>query len=104
MVFDALRNANLNQIPNFANRKVFSRTSENENDVDGFYAILGSPNGSGGAFLLATHKEAMGIKRFSSVAVWNHPFASPMSIGDINLKLMLAFEIENVQNPTTDNP
>ncbi|KAF7524409.1 hypothetical protein G7054_g11416 [Neopestalotiopsis clavispora] len=100
-VFAALRAVGESQVPNFAGRKVFSRTATDENEANGFYAILGTPNGAGGAFLLATHKGKLGVKRFSSVTVWNHPVAAPLGLDRDNFKLMLSFEIEDVPNPTT---
>ena len=36
-------------------------------------AILGTPNGAGVAYLLATHKEQLGDKTIESVQVWWYP-------------------------------
>jgi hypothetical protein len=99
-VFQALRSVGATEVPNFANRKVFSRTATDAAEADGFYAILGTPNGAGSGFLLATHKTELGVKRFKSVTVWNHPVAAPFGVGSF-LKLMLSFEIEDVAQPTT---
>ncbi|KAL7910289.1 hypothetical protein GGI35DRAFT_479151 [Trichoderma velutinum] len=48
---------------------------------DEFSAVLGSPNGSGVAFLLMTHKGALGIKTVSRVDIFieTDPFAIPNS-------------------------
>lgn len=99
-VVSALRAVGETQVPNFATRRVFSRTSDNEAEVNGFYAILGTPNGAGGGFLLATHKARLGVKRFASVTVWNYPGAFSFALGQ-DAKLMLSFEIETVAQPTT---
>jgi ABC-type cobalamin transport system ATPase subunit len=48
-------------------------TATDAAEADMFYAILGTPNGAGSGFLLATHKTELGVKRFKSVTVWNHP-------------------------------
>lgn len=101
-VVSALRAVGETQVPNFATRRVFSRTSDNEAEVNGFYAILGTPNGVGGGFLLATHKARLGVKRFASVTVWNYPGAFSFGLGE-DAKLMLSFEIETVAQPTTGN-
>ncbi|KAL7795688.1 hypothetical protein V8C43DRAFT_279694 [Trichoderma afarasin] len=47
---------------------------------DEFYAVLGSPNGSGVAFLLATHKAALGIKTINKVDIFvggTNPYTIP---------------------------
>ncbi|KAK0757245.1 hypothetical protein N5P37_009961 [Trichoderma harzianum] len=47
---------------------------------DEFYAVLGSPNGSGVAFLLMTHKAALGIKTINKVDIFvgdTNPYTIP---------------------------
>lgn len=51
-------------------------------------AVLGTPNGNGGAWLLATHKAKFGLKTIESVRVW--------AVGDELEKTVLAFEVVNV--------
>ena len=51
-------------------------------------AILGTPNGNGQAWLLATHKAQFGLKTIESVRVW--------AVGDELEKTVLAFEVVNV--------
>ncbi|KAG4422957.1 hypothetical protein IFR04_003869 [Cadophora malorum] len=104
-VVEALRGVGRTSIPGIASRQVFRRTSTNQAEVDGFYAMLGTPNGASTGFLLATHKGKLGIKRVASIAVWNHP----LSDVDLNSwrdgwKLNMLFTLEPVANPTTGNP
>ncbi|KAH7419225.1 hypothetical protein BKA64DRAFT_699260 [Cadophora sp. MPI-SDFR-AT-0126] len=104
-VVEALRGIGRTSIPGVANREVFSRTSTDQAEVDGFYAILGTPNGASTGFLVATHKEKLGIKRVASITVWNHPLSNV----DLNSwrdawKLNMLFTLETVPNPTTGNP
>ncbi|KAI5922254.1 hypothetical protein F4810DRAFT_289123 [Camillea tinctor] len=106
-VFRALRNLGITEVPTFANRRTFDRESQEPdeerraNEINGFYAILGTPNGSGGAFLLATHKDKLGVKRFRSVTLWTSPVAWPIGSGTSLLKLVLMFEVESVPEPTS---
>lgn len=39
-------------------------------DPDEFYAILGSPNGSGSAYFLINHKQRMGVKVINKVDIF----------------------------------
>ncbi|KAL7934263.1 hypothetical protein V8C35DRAFT_302158 [Trichoderma chlorosporum] len=78
IVFQALLSKYQNNPPPigvWANRLTLD-VSENPNE---FYAVLGSPNGAGVAFLLATHKAALGIKTVNKVDIFtgNAPFAVP---------------------------
>lgn len=50
--------------PSWATRQTFSM------DTDSGKAILGSKNGSGGAFFLAQHKAQLGDKQITEVVVW----------------------------------
>ena len=54
-VVEALRGVGRTSIPGIASRQVFRRTSTNQAEVDGFYAMLGTPNGASTGFLVATH-------------------------------------------------
>ncbi|RYP24602.1 hypothetical protein DL765_000428 [Monosporascus sp. GIB2] len=99
-IIEALRRVGHSTFPGFANRQTFSRSSQNQNEVDGFYALLGTPNGAGSAFLLATHKGKLGVKRITSAQVWNHGLSNvPLTGWRDPWKLNMMFAIENVANP-----
>jgi hypothetical protein len=55
-------------------------------------AILGTPNGAGIAYLLATHKEQLGHKTIESVNVWWREFHLSIEDDSFNL-LFIAFKI-----------
>lgn len=94
----------MDQIPGIANRVVFRRTSTNQAEVDGFYAMLGFPNGAATGFLLASHKEKIGIKRVSEIAILNHPFPYPFGMERWEYKMNMLFTIELVVNLTENTP
>lgn len=66
--------------------------------------MLGTPNGAATGFLLATHKEKIGFKRVSEIAVWNHPVASPLGLDRQYFKFNMLFTFEVVANPTESTP
>ena len=56
-------------------------------------AILGTPNGVGVAYLLATHKAQLGEKTIESVHVWSRQVKNPRQVYEF---LYAAFKISNV--------
>ncbi|KAI8654687.1 hypothetical protein NCS57_01215600 [Fusarium keratoplasticum] len=76
-------------------------TLDVEESPDEFHAVLGSPNGAGAAFLLLTHKEALGIKTINKVDIFVPNIGYPVvgtNVDDIakNAKIMLLFTVSSV--------
>ncbi|KAM6516420.1 hypothetical protein FALCPG4_014603 [Fusarium falciforme] len=76
-------------------------TLDVEESRDEFHAVLGSPNGSGAAFLLLTHKEALGIRTINKVDIFVPNIGYPVvgtNVDDIakNAKIMLLFTVSSV--------
>jgi hypothetical protein len=70
IIVEALQNLNppVNILPgNYANAFTFTKA----NNPTEFYALLGSKNGAGCAFLLLTHKQDIGVRDITSVTVWH---------------------------------
>lgn len=85
-------------IPEFANRLTWDM-----NEGGPGQAILGTPNGAGGAYLLAQHKTQLGVKTFKSVQIWSGDDAPGWPVPPIGteeavkfLTLYLVFEVESV--------
>ncbi|ATZ51353.1 hypothetical protein BCIN_06g07600 [Botrytis cinerea B05.10] len=64
-----------------------------------FFAVLGSPNGAGSAYLLLTHKEKLGVKTINKVDIFvpNIPYTITSTTGGgmaSAAKIMLLFYVE----------
>ena len=70
--------------PNFPWQKEVHRDSE----ANWFYALLGSPNGSGVAYLLLDHKRALGKKTIAGITLFCY---------DEELFCDILFEVEDLQ-------
>jgi hypothetical protein len=64
IVVEALRKKKLPNIPSFPGKYTFSM------DTDEGLAMLGTPNGAAGGWMLAEHRAIFGIKTIESVTVW----------------------------------
>jgi len=64
-------------------------------DTDEALAILATPNGLGCAYLLAQHKEQLGVKKISSVYVWSHS-QWDLNTDSRNLDMSMYFTIMDV--------
>jgi hypothetical protein len=64
IVVHALQNAELDSVLSYPEKHTFSMTS------DEGLAILRSPNGAAGAYMLGEHRAIFGIKTIESVTVW----------------------------------
>lgn len=85
----AFQDADLDTIPAWPGQ-TFAASSGYSNQ---FYAILGSKNGAGCGYLLATHKDGgFGAKTISEVIVWADPAWSADSDESV-LKVNLAFHV-----------
>lgn len=72
-----------------------------EDNPDELYAILGSPNGSGSAFFLITHKGALGKKTINKVDVFvpNVPYTvrgTTITFTEEVAKIMFLFHVTDV--------
>ncbi|KAL0943626.1 uncharacterized protein CTRU02_201513 [Colletotrichum truncatum] len=65
-VVQALEEADYKRVPGWADKAVFSMESRQGQ------AILGTVHGSGTAWMLIQHKQALGLKKISEVAVFGH--------------------------------
>ncbi|KAK2001139.1 hypothetical protein LX36DRAFT_570788 [Colletotrichum falcatum] len=74
IIDQALRQAKHTLAPGWTNRKVFSTRDS------GGAAILGSTHGAGIAWLLIQHKDTLGIKTITEVAVWKNMGSSYYSL------------------------
>ncbi|KAJ4349454.1 uncharacterized protein N0V89_008069 [Didymosphaeria variabile] len=82
-------NAPRARMPTWANRITFGIETEEAR------VLLGTPNGSGGAFLLNTHKDQLGLKRISEVVVWDYE-GSVIDGPRESMGLCMAFIVEDV--------
>ena len=97
IVLAALSSQDVSDVPKWANRITYTET-DNPNQ---FYAILGSKNGAGCAYLLIQHKEKLGVKRITSVTLWTSGILFPIGMDTDYLKLQMYFTVEDVENPVS---
>ncbi|KAL1957809.1 hypothetical protein VTO42DRAFT_5527 [Malbranchea cinnamomea] len=88
-VIDAIRRRGGDRIPAYANRITFGM------DTEEGLAILGSKNGAGCGYLLAQHKEGLGVKTIRDVTVWAFQEWGFHQDRE-NLSLIMYFRVEDV--------
>ncbi|TQN67540.1 hypothetical protein CSHISOI_07912 [Colletotrichum shisoi] len=92
IVLRALKDAKFGHVPRWDKKAVFSMDSREGQ------AILGTVHGSGAAWMLIQHKEALGLKKITEVAVFGHGSGFDFN-GDSTTKhanLNLRFTIKDV--------
>lgn len=83
----ALRNRGHNSIPTWEEKITWTMDEEEGQ------ALLGTPNGSGCGFLLATHKSKLGLNTIKDVTIWAD---EPMELGESKGALSMYFTVKPV--------
>ncbi|KAK1974937.1 hypothetical protein LZ30DRAFT_810307 [Colletotrichum cereale] len=89
IVIQALKESGHRKLPGWKDRAVFTMNDE------GGAAILGSTHGSGVAWMLIQHKDKLGIKTVTEVAVWG-PYGGHERFGPWGSGMHLRFTIKDV--------
>ncbi|TDZ31108.1 hypothetical protein C8035_v001470 [Colletotrichum spinosum] len=89
IAIEALKEKNHKRVPGWNERAVFPMTSRQGQ------AILGSTHGSGTAWMLIQHKDGLGVKTITEVAVWGSGGGFEFTKGPKGVALNMRFTIKD---------